>query len=37
MLVKASELHIPPKEVVLFHGKHQKTVVDVKSSITSLK
>ena len=37
MLVKASELHIQPKEAVLSHGKHQKTVEDVKSSITSLK
>jgi len=37
MLAKASELHIQPKEVALSHGRHQKTVVVVKSSITSLK
>lgn len=37
MLAKASELHILLKAVVSSHGRHQKTVVAVKSSITSLK
>ena len=37
MLAKASELHIQQKEVVLSLGRHQKTVVAVKSSITLLK
>ena len=37
MLAKALELHIQQKVVALSHGRHQKTVVAVKSSITSLK